>query len=537
MQRQHWYTAPTVGPGNVFTGNRILAPDAKGGFGDPSAVNSVVVELPSEIKWIVAANGASAGAKFVATTDDGSAYSVGGANGIDSVQRMDYTTTNPERPPLVLTDRDEATGASVVWVVELPASAQVSPLSHPVPVFCNPTEEQCVYVFVDTKGDIVLYDLGEEQKLAEITNVNALQDARIVVAPKNPLDPTKTASSMLLAVYGGATTYSHCVLGDCIEGSSLLFIQVVANEDGSYSMTVERQIALPAGTVFEGLSPMFIMSGETVVTTVANASNGAWLRTYDVFCGTVVSESPYIGWGWRHLLFFNDFAFDSNDGPLYSLVEVLTPHVRKELEFFHIDSKSGAMTKRASTSKFTTHDIGWRYLDTAISGDLNGDGVNEAVVLDESLQSLVSFQLMSGGIQEAWSLPMGGKLSSNIAAVSYSSDSDNGIALAAASGATMHVWTSSSPESTNMVATAHNGTSTLATAFTDTTSAMKSSALPTSSPSSAISPRADPKPDDEGNRASDQMKINCGALRNDTTVSRVSLASLVALAVLVINTY
>ena len=97
--------------------------------------------------------------------------------------------------------------------------------------------------------------------------------------------------------------------------------------DGSYSMALERQITLPAGDVFEGIAPMFIKGGAEIVTTVASSLTGAWLRTYDVFCGNVVSESSSIGWGWRHMLFYNNFAPTIASGDaLYSLVEVLTPH-------------------------------------------------------------------------------------------------------------------------------------------------------------------------------------------------------------------
>mmetsp|Transcript_33165 Transcript_33165/g.63324 ORF Transcript_33165/g.63324 Transcript_33165/m.63324 type:complete len:136 (+) Transcript_33165:629-1036(+) len=82
-------------------------------------------------------------------------------------------------------------------------------------------------------------------------------------------------NSKLLAVYGGATRYNHCVLGDCLEGSSLLFIRVAQDDNDnvdSYSMTLDRQINLPSSTVFEGLSPIFIEDGATIITTVANSS-------------------------------------------------------------------------------------------------------------------------------------------------------------------------------------------------------------------------------------------------------------------------
>ncbi|KAL7549499.1 hypothetical protein ACHAWF_012776 [Thalassiosira exigua] len=450
--RRHWYTAPTVGSDNVFAGNRILAPDARGGF--PDDVESIDVDLPSDFEWIVATETRS-GPQFVATTEDGPAYAATSGGG---VRKLDYPKVaegfDAERPPLVATSREGSTD-----IVELPPSAKLSSLSHPVPTFpCNGEKavNECeIYTYIDEKGDHILYDNARQQRLDQVTNINALPDGRIVVAPTNAYDSTSTNSS-LLAVYGGATSYSHCVLGDCLEGSSLLLIQVSRAAGGStYSMTLERQITLPSGTVFEGLSPMFIKDGATIVTTVARSSivasslRGAWLRSYDVLCGDILSESSSIGWGWRHVvLFYNNFApIESGGEPLYSLVDVLTPHVRKRLQFFDIDAGS-SMEMRASTDRYTTHDIGWRYLDTALSGDFNGDGINEAVLLDEYLQNLVSFQLTNDGssVEEVWSIPLAGKLSSNIAAVAYGDGTERRIALAAASGNTLRIWTSASPE-------------------------------------------------------------------------------------------
>jgi len=66
---------------------------------------------------------------------------------------------------------------------------------------------------------------------------------------------------------------------------------------------------------------------------------------------------------------------------------------------------------------------------------------------------LVSLQLVDDDVsgvslQEVWSIPLAGKLTSNIAAVSYNNGGEmhRRIALAAASGRKMRVWISPSPE-------------------------------------------------------------------------------------------
>ena len=362
----YWYTAPTNEP-NQFTGNRILSSNARGNFS--SDTDYIDVTLPSNVKWIVATTITSSDTRgtepqFVVTTEDGPSYIISSDGHTERM--VDYPTTTDEgfsadRPPLVLTyqvddgNDDSSTSTpqrqSITKIIELPQSAKLSILSHPVHVF------QSTYIYINTSGNIVLYDIEQDLILNEILNVNALLDGRIVVAPRNPLDDNnknnnddddRGKKTKLFAVYAGATSYSHCVLGDCLEGSSLLFIQVTqqlnqndTNGSYSYSMTIERNITLPSGTVYEGVSPMFIENGETIVTTVANTKNGAWLRTYNVYCGDIISESSHLGWGWRHVLFYNNFApiiyDDDSTGsngydPLYSLVDVLTPHVRKELE-------------------------------------------------------------------------------------------------------------------------------------------------------------------------------------------------------------
>ena len=328
-------------------------------------------------------------------------------------------------------------------------------------------------------------------------------------------------------------------------------------------MTIERNITLPSGTVYEGVSPMFIENGETIVTTVANTKNGAWLRTYNVYCGDIISESSHLGWGWRHVLFYNNFAPIDNGSsgtngydPLYSLVDVLTPHVRKELEFFDIassgSSSSAMMELRTKTSKYTTHDIGSRIFDTGISGDLNGDGVNEAILLDENLQNLVSFQLLlindDGGAsvrtQEVWSLPLVDKLSSNIAAVSYSNEDESGVALAAASGNTVRVWISPSSQENALTSTSSTTTS---------PPSMASSPPPTSSNATSVSTDSNPtvspegtvpstsEVDEESNVSNDEIGIintgqknsgvkNCSA--QQANVANESRVSIVALALM-----
>ena len=210
------------------------------------------------------------------------------------------------------------------------------------------------------------------------------------------------------------------------------------------------------------------------------------------------------------------------------------------------------MELRTKTNKYTTHDIGSRIFDTGISGDLNGDGVNEAILLDENLQNLVSFQLLlindDGGasvrMQEVWSLPMVGKLSSNIAAVSYSNEDESGVALAAASGNTVRVWISPSSQENALTSTSSTTTS---------PPSMASSPPPTSSNATSVSTDSNPtvspegtvpstsEVDEESNVSNDEIGIintgqknsgvkNCSA--QQANVANESRVSIVALALM-----
>jgi len=140
-------------------------------------VVSFDIELPTDIKWIVATDRhtttAGLGPQFVATTEDRSAYVVTTNNSSDVLlQQLNYPTISddgfdPARPPLVLTYQDGAT--FITNIVELPSSAKLSTLSHPIPVFPCTTEQppgtdgsRCgIYVYIDTRNNIILYDLAK----------------------------------------------------------------------------------------------------------------------------------------------------------------------------------------------------------------------------------------------------------------------------------------------------------------------------------------------------------------------------------------
>ena len=446
---RHWYSYPP-------SGNRILSSEYHGSF--PENVGQFDVQLPSNVEWMIATYQEDVGGQFVATTTENKAYLIQLAKQ-EPVQQEEASNTEPEvieldytanlrsdQPPLV------RMGTSIYpEIVQLRLSNRISPLSHPVPVNdgttggnSNTNETQQLYVYIDTSGDelgahsfgnivLIQNEINGENfaELDRVKGVNAMPDGRIVIVPES------SSTNTLLAVYGGSTTYGHCVLGDCVESSRLVLMRVI-----NQKLMVEQDIQLPNGDVFEGICPIALPDGKGILTTVANDNSGAWLQIFN-FDGDVVSSGPYIGWGWRHMLFYDNFG--TANKPHLSVVDVLTPHVRKQLEFFDISQPT--MTLQAKASQYTTHDIGSRILDTAISGDFNGDCINEAVVLDSSMTNIKSVQLVASSVDdenekmeatEIWSLPLPGRLTSNLAAVGL--EDGSGIALAAASGSRVRFW-------------------------------------------------------------------------------------------------
>lgn len=437
-KRQFWYTYSDP------SGNRIVA--GRGTFPDSFAVD---IKVDSTIAWSIGTSHPTLGFRFVVTTRSGRAYSVEQAPSPIDKENYDkswravplegYSPLSAYQPPLVRSF-DEHEQETDLRVVSLPG-ADMSPLSHPVPAL---DEMKHWFLYISSNGDVVLWDELTASEVHRITGIGALPDGRIARSQ------TSDDSSTLVALYGGSTNaYRHCVLGDCTESSRLILIRINKGK-----MAVETDVALNNGAVFEGLNPFFLPNGTTIVTTVANAGIGAWLQTYELN-GKVLSVGPRIGWGWRHMLCYNNFGFNPQK-PLPLLVDVLTPHVLMKVEFFDISKP--VMEMRASSSKFTTHAMNSRYLDTAISADLNGDCINEAIVQDSDQRSLVGIQLKPkqgvgrGGVGveavEIWRVALPGKLSSNLAAVS--SADGLSIAVGAASGNVFRMWLPNNKEGSNM---------------------------------------------------------------------------------------
>ena len=73
----------------------------------------------------------------------------------------------------------------------------------------------------------------------------------------------------------------------------------------------------------------------------------------------------------------------------------------------------------------------------ALVGDLNGDGQSEVVVPGQGQESLNGIDYLDGMAEILWTVPLGGRLTSNLAGVTQS---DGSLALGAGVGESLVVW-------------------------------------------------------------------------------------------------
>jgi hypothetical protein len=66
---------------------------------------------------------------------------------------------------------------------------------------------------------------------------------------------------------------------------------------------------------------------------------------------------------------------------------------------------------------FTSHVIGTRNLDMGMAGDFDGDGRVEVLLPDQTRTELGGIRRVEGGAEVVWMIPVGGRVSTNLAAV------------------------------------------------------------------------------------------------------------------------
>ncbi|RMG84427.1 MAG: hypothetical protein D6712_11280, partial [Chloroflexi bacterium] len=284
-----------------------------------------------------------------------------------------------------------------------------NPLSHPVP-FGRGTD---YWLIVTSDGELVLR--GDGEKVLDVFSRQLAPDARVVISENG-----------LIAVYAAATDqrYVHGIMGDDLEPTELWVFRI---EDKKLEEVAH--VALSGDAVFEGISPFWADIDEDgtpdLVTTVSDSTGGARLRAYLMReDGLHPVDGPAIGraYRWRHQLAFGPFGPNGE----MELIDVLTPHIGGVVEWFRY--QDGALVRVASLSGYTSHVINTRNLDMAVAGDFNGDGLPEVVLPNQERTALSGIQRTADGAEVVWTLPLEGRLSSNLAALTLE---DGNLMLAA----------------------------------------------------------------------------------------------------------
>ena len=149
-----------------------------------------------------------------------------------------------------------------------------------------------------------------------------------------------------------------------------------------------------------------------ILITVSNSRLGARLVVLND-AGDPVAFGPAVGRGsrWRHQLAAAPFG---PSGEL-EVVDMVTPHICGTVEFYRLEEDSLRVV--AKVPGFRTHAIGSRNLDMAVAGDFDSDGRLELLVPSQGMDEIGAIRRTEAGAEVAWVLPIDGKVSTNLAAV------------------------------------------------------------------------------------------------------------------------
>ncbi|WP_254544247.1 hypothetical protein [Halomarina pelagica] len=356
------------------SGNRVLD-----GTGSVPDATPRAVPFDGTPAWLVAAP-TERGSLWVVVADDGRARGFEVRGGDRRDRAVSPARLDPGTPPALALDGGEPT------LLVPPEGA--SALGHPVRL------EGGALLFV-ADGDLVRRDADAEVRLP----IDALPDARIV------------QSGDVVAVLAGATDrYDHGVLGDGTEAGS------VAVVDASEGLELRTRIEVGPPAVVEGIASILAdVTGDgrpDVIVTESDADRGARVAAYAAD-GTRLAAGEPIGTGfrWRHQLAVAPFAPDA----VPELAVVRTPHVGGVAEFYR--ARGDRLSVVATAERYGTHIIGSRNLDGALAGDFDGDGRIELLLPTGDRTALAALRRTGDGVREAWTLPVGGAVRTNLAGV------------------------------------------------------------------------------------------------------------------------
>lgn len=364
------------------------------------------IPLAGVPQWLVAAPSGDAGI-WVAALEDGRLQAFHVFEGGYEALPITPEFLQPGTPPLL---KVEDGIPSLVTALD----GTASPYSHPISL----PDGGYLVAYIGENGDLVIRDGIEETLLA----VDALPDARILV----------DGLGRLLLLTNPTTRYDHGVLGDAVEASGITLIETRPEA------RIILNIDIPPPAVIEGIAPIWAdITGDgrrEIIVTLSSQIDGAQIALFNE-TGERLASGPAIGQGyrWRNQL---AVAPTGLDGEL-ELMDVLTPHIGGVVEFYGL--RGNELHILAQVRGYTSHVIGSRNLDMALAGDFDGDQQVEVLLPDQSRTALGAVRRSTGGAEVVWTLPAGGVISTNLAAVSFP---DGRIAAGVGrEDAVLRVWT------------------------------------------------------------------------------------------------
>lgn len=192
--------------------------------------------------------------------------------------------------------------------------------------------------------------------------------------------------------------YRHGVLGDPLEASALK-VETASGEILSHDLS--------PSSVFEDLTPRLAdIDGDgrdEIVVVRSYLESGSAVAVFGVRGNRLerLAESAPIGTPFRWLNPVGAADFDG-DGETEVAV-VLTPHIGGILVFYR--RAGDRLVEIGRVGGVSTHAIGSTVLGMSAVLDLDGDGVSEVLLPDQTHHSLVAIGFADGGFAERWSIP------------------------------------------------------------------------------------------------------------------------------------
>ncbi len=363
---------------NSPDGNRYVE-----GQGQITQSDPVDITLDGEPSWLVGVGHPEGGSVWATILIDGRAR----VFGLDEVGNVS-TLFSQEDSATLASPLTLEIGADGGFTVHIPSNNEALGSG----IICL---ENSRFVYITENGDLIVREQGESGELYTLA-VNAMLDSRIV----------QNGEGLIAVLTNPTTDYAHGVLGNTVEASAITIIDTTGDTPEIYNV-IDRL----GMSVIEGTSPMWAdinLDGEDeIIVTLANAQEGARIVAFSPE-GSIIAESDPIGQGnrWRHQLAVAPFDGEPQ------LVDVLTPHLGRTVEFFTFDD--GKLVVTESLSGYTSHQIGSPNLDTAVAGDFNGDGIIELLLPNAGFNQLAGIVINQGNASVAYELETGAVITSNL---------------------------------------------------------------------------------------------------------------------------